>query len=98
MEFKLTALKAFNVVCVGMTVLFFFGLGGNSTLFTQLNLTVKCLVAAWLLYRFYNKSSRPFTEFDRHACVTSGAYILLASMADLVNVYVTLYRSTVMRM
>jgi hypothetical protein len=99
MELKLVALKAFNWVWVGMTVLFVAGLyTGAEVYFTQANLVVKCLVAAWLIYRFYFHQKVDFTKFDRSACVTAGGYILVGSIADLVNLYMNVYRSTIKRM
>lgn len=90
MEYKLVALKAFNGLCVAMSLLFFTGLyTGTNVYFTQINLVVKCLVAGWLVYRFYRPQKIEFTNFDRIACYTAGAYILLGSLADLVNLYRT---------
>ena len=88
MDLKLVALQAFNLVCVFMSVLFFTGLyTGDDVYFTQANLVVKCLLATWLIYRFYRNQNIEFTNFDRIACATAGIYILIGSMADLVNLY-----------
>jgi hypothetical protein len=85
LERNLWWIRLFNAGAGIVTFLFILGIvQAKSVYFVLADTTMKCALAAWLIYRFGRASlaKDPLTAFDRHACFVAGMYILLSSLSQ----------------
>ena len=78
-------IQSFNFIAGLISLLFL--LGVLKTLpgyFVALNVTMKCFLAGWLIYRFGISRQMALTAFDQHAGIVAGVYILLSSLTEYV--------------
>ena len=80
----------FDTITFGMILIFIYGIiYSDSTLFMQMNFTVKVLIALYLIYHFNDFRMTPvkFTTLDKKICYSAGIYLFIFSFADVFDNY-----------
>jgi hypothetical protein len=97
-EIGIMFLHIFSIVTKIYIILFILGIiQVKPTKFLELNLIMKILIAAFLIYRFnpYSGENKKFSELDRKISYSAGCFILIISFADLLEYFIDSIRAYV---
>jgi hypothetical protein len=97
-EAGIAFLHIFSIVTKIYIILFILGIiQVKPTKFLELNLIMKILIAAFLIYRFnpYFQENKNFTELDRKISYSAGCFILIISFADVLEYFIDSIRVSV---
>ena len=98
-EMGIMFLHIFSIVTKIYIILFILGIVQvKPTKFLEINIIIKILIAAFLIYRFnpYFGENKKFTELDRKISYSAGCFILLISFADVLEYFIDSIRASVM--
>ena len=88
----------FDIVTLGMTFIFVYGLIQNSPLiFIQINFLIKVFISIYLMYRFNDfRRITTITVLDQKICSSAGVYLFIFSFADVITAYFNKIRNYIM--